>query len=110
MHTIKFSHNWNNKLHNPIFTTIRKYDVLKAKYYKDLITQNFDILLQNKKIGNAKLINMEIIRFNDIPESLLHIDTGYDLVCDIIELFSKFGITENNSVLILTFKNNEHNL
>lgn len=34
---IKFSHNWNNKLRQRIFTTIRSWNEGKEAYYDDAI-------------------------------------------------------------------------
>jgi len=104
MNKIKFSHNWNNKLNHNIFTTIRKYTEEKYHYYNDLMGSNFDVLLNNEKIKEANLIDIDICDFKTIPNGLLHVDTGMVNNYEIEDLFAKFGISENDRVLILTFK------
>ncbi len=100
---IKFSHNWNNKLGNPIFTTIRNSQLGKFKYYKDLIGYGFDVLLKNKKYCYAELQQVEEFLFDDIPEGLLMSDTGMNFA-DAQQLFANFGIEYGDKVIILTFE------
>jgi hypothetical protein len=107
MNKIKFSHNWNDKLNHSIFTTIRKCTEEKYIYYSDLLGTNFEILLNNIKIGEANLIDIDLYDFKTIPNGLLHTDTGIINNYEIGNLFKKFGITQTDRVLILTFKKNE---
>ena len=104
MNKIKFCHNWNNKLNHDIFTTIRKYTEEKYLYYNDLIGAKFEIVLNNQKIGEANLIDIDICEFQNIPKGLLHIDSGIINNYEIEDLFKKFGINKEDKVLILTFK------
>jgi len=104
MNKIKFSHNWNNKLNHNIFTTIRKYAEEKYSYYNNLIGKEFEILLNEKKIEEANLIDIDICDFKIIPKGLLHVDTGIINNYEIEDLFKMFGINKNDKVLILTFK------
>ena len=103
MKLIKFSHNWNNKLNNPIFNTIRKSTPEKLKYYKDSVGYGFDVLLKGKKYCYAELQEAEEFLFDDVPNGLIMMDTGMDLT-DAQQLFSDFGITYGDKIIILTFQ------
>ena len=100
---IRFSHNWNNKLDNPIFTTIRSSNEAKLKYYKEAIGYGFDVFLKKKKYCYAELQQVEEYLFDDIPEGLLMTDTGMEF-SDMQQLFANFGIESGDKVLILTFQ------
>lgn len=98
---IKFSHNWNEKLNQKIFTTIRRFTEKKLEYYERNLQKRFDVMLNDKKYGEARLITVQIIKFGDIPYGLKAVDTGEEFPNDI---FRKFGIGSETEVLILTFK------
>jgi len=101
---IKFSHAWNNKLSNSIFTTIRKYDFEKETYYQTSLGKTFDIILQNQKVREAKLLQVEVRYFKDIDEYLLMLDTGKFKWLEQAKIFSSFGIDViHDKVIILTF-------
>ena len=100
---IKFSHNWNNKLDNSIFTTIRSSNPDKLKYYKDLVGYGFDVLLKGKKYCYAELQEAEEFLFDEIPDGLIMMDTGMELE-DAQQLFGNFGVTYGDKVIILTFQ------
>jgi hypothetical protein len=104
MQSIKFSHNWNNKLHNAIFTTIRKSTKEKKKYYEDSVGKEFDVILKGKRIYRAKLLQVESNPYTLVPFSLRMSDTGMNLK-KADQLFREFGISLNTEVLILTFEN-----
>lgn len=99
---IRFSHNWNNKLGNMVFTTIRKWDVEKADYYFGSKGKTFTVLLNDKEFGTAKLVDVAIGNINDLPEVLLLLDTGLTRQEEIMELFKKFGVKDK--VIILLFE------
>jgi len=105
MNRINFSHNWNNKLNHKIFTTIRKYDKNKYKYYLDLLGITLEVFLNGNKITEANLIDIDYCDFIKIPKGLLHTDTGIVNNYEIEDLFKKFGIKKEDEVLILTFEN-----
>ncbi len=109
MRTIKFSHSWNNKLDNNVFTTIRGFTEEKFKYYKDSIGWEFDVLLKRKKYCKAELHEVEMFLFDEIPNGLIMIDTGMDLV-DAQQLFANFGIESGDKVIILTFQRSAEKL
>jgi hypothetical protein len=98
MKKIKFSHNWNNKLSAKIFTTIRKATQNKVDYYKGCVGEDFQVLLNNKKICEARLINVGITMFKKIPPILLMLDTGTK---DYKKIFKRFGIYDNTYVIHL---------
>ena len=109
MLTIRFVHNWNNKLDGKVFTTIRKYDTEKADYYFESRAKVFTVMLDNKKYGSAKLLDVYVEDIEDLlglegwlPALLLKLDTGLTDLCTILELFKKFGVTDK--VIILLFE------
>ena len=101
MNRIKFSHNWNNKLNNEYFTTIRKYTDAKFDYYKDKVGEVFSVLLKGKEICKAELISVEMKNFDNIPEALFIIDTGTETYKNV---FGMFGIVDTDIVIILVFR------
>jgi len=103
MNNIRFSHNWNLKLNQQIFTTIRKYDYKKWNYYKGQEDTEFNVLLNGKLHCKATLINAEYLNFNSIPKGLICTDTGMNFK-EARKLFRTFGITEQSSVIVLTLK------
>ena len=110
---IKFSHNWNNKLLCPVFTTIRRlrgadeppeFGSRKYKYYYNLIGKEFDVQLKKEVIAKATLISVQNINYSEIPVTIYRTDTGYVNGDDIRYLFSKFGVKNDmDEMLILTF-------
>lgn len=107
MNKIHFCHNWNDKLNQNIFTTIRKFSQSKKDYYYDKLAEIFEVLLNNKLITQARLIEVESWEFSSLPLGLLHSDTGIVNNIEIDNIFKKFGINKNDLVLILTFKKEE---
>jgi hypothetical protein len=104
INNIKFSHNWNNKLNNNIFTTIRNYSDSKYNYYVLNLNKDFDILLNGEKFNNSKLIDITQIKYSDIPIELLRLDIGISDPSEISQLFISFGMKSFDSkMLILTF-------
>lgn len=104
-HQIQFSHNWNNKLNNNIFTTIRKWDYSKEIYYKDSEEHTFEVMLNGEKQGNAKLIIVEVLFYKDIMPTILRLDTGKRGMGEIFEVFKKFGVSDlGDKVILLTFE------
>ena len=104
MNTLRFSHNWNNKLRNFIFSTIRKWDNDKHQYYASQLDQMFDVKLNETHIIDAKLVHIARLQYKDIPFEMKALDTGLTELDEIDEVFNKFGITANTMVLVLLFK------
>lgn len=83
--TIKFSKNWNNKLNNNIFTTIRgaNFWVNDGDYCV--------IVLENKLLGYAKCIDKYQIKAVNVSPTILLTDVGLPLDhCK--QIFKNFGI------------------
>jgi len=101
---IKFSHNWNQKLGNKLFSTIRKSNPQKADYYVEHLDEVFEITLKGEKVCQAKLIDIWPVSLTDIPLYLLMLDTGYTKEKDIFKLFKSFGVDPEDIVLVLMFE------
>lgn len=104
MTKIKFQHNWNGKLDQKIFTTIRKATEDKLKYYADNVGQCFEVYLNEQQVGVAELISVELSEYVDLPWGFLAVDTGTK---DFDEVFQKFGLTGSTKAIILTFEDME---
>jgi hypothetical protein len=102
MKSIKFQHNWNNKLGCDYFTTIRRFTPDKLEYYKTAVDDEFDVLLNGVSKGHAKLMGWRKSILSDIAPELLICDTGSPKAFDV---FRKFGLTLSSEVLVLLFKN-----
>lgn len=102
---IKFSHDWNNKVTKSlVFSTIRRRTIEKESYYVKNLNNIFDIVLDEKAIGKAKLINMTIgLKLSEVDESLIMLDVGKQYK-DAIKVFKGFGLSLNSEVLILIFE------
>jgi len=98
---IKFSRNWNNKLNQEYFTTIRRLTPIKAEYYLDNLHKVFDVILNGKKYCEARLLCVESIKLGDIPYGLRAVDTGSESPR---KVFYKFGIGSETDVIVLTFR------
>jgi len=100
---IKFSKNWNNKLNQEYFTTIRKFSKDKYNYYLMKMGDVFDVVLANKKIGKAKLVLLETYKFKELSHALVMVDTGM-MFYEAEDVFRKFGIEDEDKVIVLTFR------
>ena len=101
MPSIKFMHNWNNKLDCDYFTTIRGYSLEKHKYYCSLIEKPLEVLLKNQHYKNAVLKNVYVEVYQNINPIVLTMDVGYDEISKQADIFGKFGIKDDSLVLIL---------
>lgn len=86
--TIKFSTNWNRKLDNLIFTTIRK-----ANHYVENRDQ-VAIVLNDKLYKWAQVIAISECKFSEVGPVMLMLDTGHEYNAA-VEIFEKMGITHN---------------
>ncbi len=68
---LHFSYNWNGKLNCQCFTTLRLYNAEKYK-----TGALFNIYLNNKPKGQARLIQMNYFNLKDVNEFVARIDTG----------------------------------
>lgn len=99
--TIKFSYNWNNKLCNTVYTTIRK----RNPYFEH--SEHFDVYLSQKDQNNpsekvlklhhtAQLIHKKTVQGKDIRETEMWLDTGYSAAetVQIICRIHKISVTD----------------
>jgi len=93
---VKFSHNWNRKLDNGFFTTIRKPEV-HFKYYSLRLNEKFDVLLNGKLYCQAMLLDSNVKSIDEITPELLVLDTG---TTDYKKLFERFGVKTDCCLLL----------
>jgi len=97
---INFSENWNDKLNNKLFTTIRRYTRFRIKKLSDAKGEIVDILLDGKKYKEAILVGFDVLPFSEVPLGLLRLDIGsYDRK-DIEILFGGIGIYSDTDVIV----------
>jgi len=70
---ISFSNNWNNKLDNKAFTTIRLHN--PNKYRQGLL---YEIELKGETRGKAELREIRTLRATQFNNFICHLDTGYN--------------------------------
>jgi hypothetical protein len=73
MEPIKFTYNWNGKLHCRDFTTIRLYN--PNKY---IIGQRYNIMLNDRELGDGVIAGISNFYLANLNEFMARIDTGYD--------------------------------
>ena len=119
MRDLKFSKNWNGKLNNRMFTTIRDYS-----QYNDetmVLGGSVKIMFKDEHIVDGVVIDKVDCKFGLVPRWLLQADTGYQLEesrnvfshflkCDIVHLDQKrvfvFLIKVVNRVKFVPYENN----
>ncbi len=69
---IKFTYNWNGKLTNKVFTTLRLHN--PKKY---IIGNGYQIELKGEIIGNANMIGKHVITLDRLTDYVCYMDTGY---------------------------------
>ena len=89
--------NWNKKLDNKLFTTIRKH----SDYYSTKIGEEFYVILNNIQYSKARLLKVEIIKFSDIDKLILILDTGS---LEYSNIYKRLGVKETDMVDILLFE------
>ena len=100
---VKFSKNWNNKLDCNVFTTIRKHTKEKEDYYQSQIGVYNNIYLGDKVHCIAKIFDIKVMTYSQLPSELLVLDTGIPSHSLIDITFSKFGIEQSDKVIVLLF-------
>ncbi|MDD4992153.1 MAG: hypothetical protein PHR83_07980 [Paludibacter sp.] len=75
MHTdkIQFSYNWNNKLQNKAFTTIRLHNPNKYK-----VGNVYEIEINDNPKGTATLQDVRVLRIDQLNDFICYLDTGYN--------------------------------
>lgn len=68
---LDFSYNWNKKLENKCFSTIR---IFNKKYF---IGNLFDVFLNDKFLFTAKIKFEKSFFMNQLNEPMSYLDTGY---------------------------------
>lgn len=69
---LEFSTNWNGKLHNTAFTSIRLWN--EKKYN---VGREYDVWLQHINKGFARLVSVKRLKLHEINEHIARLDTGY---------------------------------
>lgn len=87
--TVRFKENYNKKLYGNYFTTIRSkdYNVQVGKFY--------EIELNNKVIMSAQAIAVNTVKFHELNELSITMDTGLKY-SDALQLFKDFGYNVND--------------
>jgi hypothetical protein len=73
METLNFTYNWNRKLDNKVFTTLRLSDRFKEG---DII----GIHLGSEIKGNAVVLKKKSFLLHELDDYTCYLDTGYDAV------------------------------
>jgi len=73
MRTISFTNNWNNKLNNKAFSTLRLHN--PSKYVVGL---EYTIELNGRVLGTAILKEKRVLNTAQLNEFICHLDTGYN--------------------------------
>ncbi len=102
--SINFSHNWNGKLRQDVFTTIRRYTPEKWDFYNNQIGQQLEIRLNGQYIIRRELFYIGRMKFQTIPFPLLYLDTGLTDPNEVHALFAKFGIKDETEVIVLCLR------
>lgn len=89
MKAIRFTKNWNGKLANRIFTTIRKCKS-DDDYYGTKVGTVFNVVHNDTVLFNAKLISAVKWHFDQIPYELKAIDTGRSEPEECLAIFESF--------------------
>ena len=75
METIRFSYDWNNKLSNKAFTTLRLHN--PAKYRSGT---RYRIECNGRLRGTAVLREIRTFKISALNDFVSYLDTGYDTV------------------------------
>lgn len=99
MEDLVFSYNWNNKLDNKAFTTLRLED--EKKYY---VGAGKMVKLKSHEKGKAIIRGVKPLMLDQINDYIAYIDTGYDSAeCKNIirRMYSTVDFTQKRLVLVL---------
>ena len=94
----QFSHNWNNKLDNDVFTTLRLSDRWN-------VGDQGDIFLKHLRKGRGEVVIKVKTTFGAITDGVAYIDTGYDAnTCrQILQTMYNGQVLTNAHVIYLYF-------
>jgi hypothetical protein len=88
-HTLNFSYNWNNKLHNNAFTSLRLHN--DSKY---IVGDTYEIVQKDEQLGKATLIEKRVLLLDKITPFISFLDTGYD-VAEMIKIIKTMYKNKN---------------
>lgn len=94
---INFSRNWNGKIDNYIFTTIRKEN------YSVTTNDVCDIYINDLFKKQVIVLHCEIMPYADLNWVTLALDTGY-LLGGAQKIFENLGVKPGDNVKILVLK------
>lgn len=97
--SIEFSTNWNNKLNNNFFTTIRLNNA--GKYQ---VGDCFKIISKQKYLYDALIVGIRYSKIEDLPEFTCYTDTGYsksETIKLLKNMYSKKNIDWDKQVLAI---------
>lgn len=83
--TLTFQENWNMKLYGKYFTTIRQAS------HPIKLGDTVDIVLKGKGVKLAKCIGCQIVKFSELNELTIMMDTGFNYA-ESLQLFKRFGL------------------
>lgn len=101
---IRFEANYNGKLDQRYFTTIREYNAEDPWE----LGQEVEIRTapRHELYTRARIVSTQVSQLRDLPDSFLMIDTGKCLK-GAYELLMEFGIEPHDVVQVLTLENLE---
>jgi hypothetical protein len=86
--TLKFEDNHNKKLYSKFFLVIRSLNHFAE------VGKLVEIELKGKVIMSAKIVSCEIVKFSEIPQALIQIESGLNHA-DSLTFYAKQGIEIN---------------
>lgn len=104
---IRFSFNWNNKLTNRAFTTLRLHN--PGKY---VVGQRYQIELKGQPKGTATLAQKRIVELQNLNEFICFLDTGYsrnDTIAIIKRMYKGIEMTAKMDFCLLVYDEPEKN-
>lgn len=84
MDSIKFSCNWNGKLNNTFFTTIRA-----SRPSRIIEGRDYEIWLNNQFLFTAEIKKVHTLKLGEITPEWIMIDTGYSYT-ESLKIFANF--------------------
>ena len=106
MENINFSHNWNRKLKNKVFTTIRLLN--NSKY---IIGNKYHISLKYYPVGIAEIVDIKYIKISEIDNFSAMLDTGYSAFATrelIKQMYKNKKINWENQLLCICLLKYDH--
>ena len=97
MDTIKFSYNWNNKLSNKAFTTLRLHN--PNKYKKGT---KYSIECKGQLKGTAEIKDIRTLKISSMNDFITFLDTGYN-VADTVKILQTMYKNVNWETQLLDF-------